>query len=837
MLILYLRLEDQLLAEVVKAECPDLESSKSNLTQMQNSFKIRLQKLEIDLLEQLSAAGDNVLAQPTLVLNLEETKQIANDVENKAKESRISSALLDEAREQYRPVATRAAILYFVLNDLCKINRMYQFSLKAFVAIFKRAIANNRKQHSMATGHEDLKDISTRINSLLESITYAIFLSTCRGLFERDKLVFVTQMVLQIFRKTISPQEVYFFFKFPASMNATSSPVDFLSDHLWTAIRQLSTINGYFGIDHSILKAIVRWKVFVEAEAPELEKMPGEWHKKSPFQRLVILRTLRPDRVIYATWNFVEETIGSKYTHRRKLTLADSYAEINNVIPMFFILSPGVDPLMDVEKLGQSLGFCIENSNFHNVSLGQGQESVAEATMVKAKQNGDWVVLQNIHLVGKWLPTLNAIIEESEELEGHSDYRLFISAEPAVSIDDHQIPQGILESSLKITNEPPTGMKANVHSALDTFSQDTLEMCTKETEFKSILFALCFFHSILLERRKFGAPGWNQYYPFSIGDLTISVYVLYNYLETNRLVPWEDLRYLIGEIMYGGHITDDWDRRLCRTYLSEFLQPDLIDGDLEFCQGFKAPSNNDFKGYHKYVRNSLPAEAPLIYRMHANSEIDFLTTRTNDLLATIFQLHSSESVFSQQSGRPSKEESLRLMIEEYQDKLPDDFSSENVDESQDYPSPYKVVVLQETHRMNILFAEIRRSLRELWLGLRGELNMTALMEHLEESLIVHRVPNTWTALAYPSNMELNAWFSDLLIRQRELSAWIQNMCAPACVWLGGLFNPQSFLTAIMQSMARKHRWPLDRMCLNVDVTSKTRDDIRYLQNCLKYVIY
>lgn len=61
-----------------------------------------------------------------------------------------------------------------------------------------------------------------------------------------------------------------------------------------------------------------------------------------------------------------------------------------------------------------------------------------------------------------------------------------------------------------------------------------------------------------------------------LGDLTISVFVLYNYLEANSRVPWEDLRYLFGEIMYGGHITDDWDRRLCNAYLEELMQPDLV---------------------------------------------------------------------------------------------------------------------------------------------------------------------------------------------------------------------------------------------------------------------
>lgn len=80
------------------------------------------------------------------------------------------------------------------------------------------------------------------------------------------------------------------------------------------------------------------------------------------------------------------------------------------------------------------------------------------------------------------------------------------------------------------------------------------ELCSKESEFKAILFSLCYFHACVCERRKFGPQGWNISYPFSIGDLTISVYVLFNYLEGNRNIPWDDLRFLFGEIMYGGHI-------------------------------------------------------------------------------------------------------------------------------------------------------------------------------------------------------------------------------------------------------------------------------------------
>ena len=109
-------------------------------------------------------------------------------------------------------------------------------------------------------------------------------------------------------------------------------------------------------------------------------------------------------------------------------------------------------------------------------------------------------------------------------------------------------------------------MQANLHKALDNFDQETLEMCSKEAEFKSILFSLCYFHAVVAERRKFGPQGWNKIYPFNTGDLVISMNVLYNYLEANNRIPWEDLRYLFGEIMYGGHVTDDWDRRLCKVF-------------------------------------------------------------------------------------------------------------------------------------------------------------------------------------------------------------------------------------------------------------------------------
>lgn len=70
-------------------------------------------------------------------------------------------------------------------------------------------------------------------------------------------------------------------------------------------------------------------------------------------------------------------------------------------------------------------------------------------------------------------------------------------------------------------------------------------------------------------------------------------------LSSVTQVPYDDLRYLFGEIMYGGHITDDWDRRLCRTYLEEFIRPEMLDGELSLAPGFPLPGNMDYSGYHQ----------------------------------------------------------------------------------------------------------------------------------------------------------------------------------------------------------------------------------------------
>ncbi|XP_010613302.1 dynein heavy chain 9, axonemal isoform X2 [Fukomys damarensis] len=808
-------LEDQLLAAVVSMERPDLEHLKSDLTKQQNGFKITLKTLEDNLLSRLSSASGNFLGETALVENLEITKQTAAEVEKKVREAKVTEVKINEAREHYRPAAARASLLYFIMNDLSKIHPMYQFSLKAFSIIFQKAVER-------AAPDESLRE---RVTNLLDSITFSVYQYTTRGLFECDKLTYLAQLTFQILlmNQEVNAAELDFLLR-PPMQTGTPSPVEFLSHQAWGAIKALSSMEEFCNLDRDIEGSAKSWKKFVESECPEKEKFPQEWKNKTALQRLCMMRAMRPDRMTYAMRDFIEEKLGSKYVVGRPLDFASSFEESGPATPMFFILSPGVDPLKDVETQGRKLGYSFNNRNFHNVSLGQGQEVVAEAALDLAAKKGHWVILQNIHLVAKWLSTLEKKLEEHSE-NSHPEFRVFISAEPAPFPEGHIIPQGILENSIKITNEPPTGMHANLHKALDNFTQDTLEMCSRETEFKSILFALCYFHAVVAERRKFGPQGWNRSYPFNTGDLTISVNVLYNFLEANAKVPYDDLRYLFGEIMYGGHITDDWDRRLCRTYLEEFIKPEMFEGELLLAPGFPLPGNMDYNGYHQYIDSELPPESPYLCGLHPNAEIGFLTQTSEKLFRTVLELQPRDSQDAEGAGS-AREEKVKALVEEILERVTDEFNIPELMSKVEEHTPYIVVALQECDRMNSLTREIRRSLRELDLGLKGELTMTSDMENLQNALYLDTVPEPWDRRAYPSTAGLATWFLDLLNRIKELESWTNDFAMPSTVWLTGFFNPQSFLTAIMQSMARKNEWPLDQMTLQCDVTKKNKEDLR-----------
>jgi len=202
----------------------------------------------------------------------------------------------------------------------------------------------------------------------------------------------------------------------------------------------------------------------------------------------------------------------------------------------------------------------------------------------------------------------------------------------------------------------------------------------------------------------------------------------------------------------------------------------------------------------------------------------FLTATSEKLFKTVFELQPRESGAGAGAGI-SREEKVKSIVDDIMDKIPEQFSMADIMQRVEEKTPYVIVAFQECERMNNLMKEMKRSLRELDLGLKGELTITSDMEDLSNCLFFDQVPPAWTKLAYASLNGLSTWYADLLTRLKELEAWTADFNLPNTVWLPGFFNPQSFLTAIMQSTARKNELPLDKMCLVVEVTKKTKEEM------------
>ncbi|ACI64694.1 predicted protein, partial [Thalassiosira pseudonana CCMP1335] len=145
---------------------------------------------------------------------------------------------------------------------------------------------------------------------------------------------------------------------------------------------------------------------------------------------------------------------------------------------------------------------------------------------------------------------------------------------------------------------------------------------------------------------------------------------LQSYLDANETVPWDDLRYIFGEIMYGGHITDAWDRRTCNTYLQVYHQERLFNG-LELAPGFKSPSPNelDYDGYVKYAETSMPNESPLLFGLHPNAEIGYLTNSTEKLFFDILAMGGGV----EGTSGDNTSNAVREVMTNIQERLPEEF--------------------------------------------------------------------------------------------------------------------------------------------------------------------
>uniref|UniRef100_A0A1B8Y548 Uncharacterized protein n=1 Tax=Xenopus tropicalis TaxID=8364 RepID=A0A1B8Y548_XENTR len=265
-------------------------------------------------------------------------------------------------------------------------------------------------------------------------------------------------------------------------------------------------------------------------------------------------------------------------------------------------------------------------------------------------------------------------------------------------------------------------------------------------------------------------------------------------MDIKKGVSWTTVLYMIGEIQYGGRVTDDYDKRLLNTFAKVWFSETMFTQEFCFYKGYNIPKCNTVDHYLQYIQGLPTYDTPEVFGLHPNADITYQSKLAKDLLDTILSIQPKDS---------SVKERLQKM---------GPFQ------------PMNIFLRQEIDRMQRIISLVRTTLTDLKLAIDGTIIMSENLRDAFGLLYDARIPERWKKASWESST-LGFWFTELLERNKQFSSWIFES-RPNCFWMTGFFNPQRFLTAMRQEITRANKgWALDSVILCNEVTKWMKGDI------------
>ncbi|KAA8593993.1 hypothetical protein FQN60_004827, partial [Etheostoma spectabile] len=557
-----------LLALTIQQEKPELETEKTRLLQQEEDKKIQLALLEESLLENRE-----------LIESLNQTKASSALIQESLLESHRLQASLDQERDAYLPLAESASKMYFVITDLSKINNMYRFSLASFLRLFQRALQ----------AMKEAENTDARIAALEASLKNMVYEYVCRSLFKADQLMFAMHFVKGMHPELFQESEWDVFTgSIVGEMFKKEEFPSWIDQERQGAVAILKTT--FPAVYQSLcLSDSDLWLSFSQSSQCEQE-IPSTIAKKiTPFQQLLLIQAVRPDRLQSAMATFATQALGMKELSPPPLNLRRLYTETLEWEPVLIIISPGADPSQELAELAAET---VGRDNYHEISMGQGQADVALATLRECSRNGDWLCLKNLHL-------------ELNVLHPKADFRLWLTAEV-----HPRFPPILLQSSLKITYEAPPGLKKNLLRTYESWSPEQISK----------------------ERRNYIPQGWTKFYEFSMSDLRAGFEIIDRLFEGGKPFQWEFVHGLLESAIYGGRIDNPSDLRILRSYLEQFFSARLLSSSISagqrkskggarfFPPQISLPNSCSVLDYRSVIENLPEDDRPAFFGLPANIE-------------------------------------------------------------------------------------------------------------------------------------------------------------------------------------------------------------------------
>jgi dynein heavy chain len=711
--------------------------------------------------------------------------------------------------------------LYFVIADLAGIDPMYQNSLAYVKSLFNKAIAQSPQAD----------DIEGRLEILIDRITRMIYTNVSRGLFEKDKIIYSFLITTGILRQAKKVDEAVWsiLLRGPTVFTANEQAAKLDSPDLltvpaipWETLvsAELRSQGQFEGLTQHVVDNWAQWKAWSLTEMPYEVPCPGEYaNTLSAFDKLILMKGFRNELVQQSIAEFIIRDMGKFYVESPSTAMSVIYPQLSVSTPLIFVLTQGADPTSILLNFAAEQGFA---EKMHPISLGQGQGPKAEQLIRTSMKEGEWVMLQNCHLARSWMPALEKIVLNFAEAidEIHPDFRLFLTSMPAP-----YFPVSVLQNSVKLTVEPPRGMKANLKRSYTSIHQSTLDKFNaagegKPQTWRKLLFSLAFFHAALQERRKFGPLGWNIRYEFNDSDLETTFTMLELFLESQDEVPWDALMFVTGHINYGGRVTDDNDRVCLLTTLGKYCCVDALKDGYKFSGSglYFAPADGNIDTYRDYIETLPLNDSPEIYGLHGNANINYQNQESLRVIETILSIQPR---LAQAAGGMTPDEIVLEKGKELLEQLPQLLDQRTgakhlfVFNAQGLIPSLSTVLVQELTKFNRLLKKMKQSLVDMELAIKGFIVMSEELDSMYLRLQNNQVPLNWAKVGYPSLKPLSSWYKDFLVRVAFFETWLTEG-NPASYWLPGMFFPQGFMTGVLQTHARQYRIAIDKLAYSFE---------------------
>ena len=835
-------LQNQILDIILKSERPEVNQAKEDLVKAQREFKQQLRQLEEDLLKALNSEG-NLLENDKVMSRLEEIKTKSHDISEEVAKSENVMKELETTMNQYSPIANKSSRIFFALDTLETIHYLYRYSLAFFMDVLSYIINSKELSEIPKTSFDERQ--AKIINMLFIEIYHRVGYS----LLNKDQLILAMRLA-QINLGDKFKNEINLLLKINSNiMNDASDISESLLNGKLTLNqrKQISELNKnepFTSLLNELTSNQDAWNTFLNDQNAEnsvpldflnsvKDNLQSDKDKKI-FESLcksILLLVFRPDRMMNSIQQVLKDIFSDEFVNIPELDLAKAIKdETNSKSPILFCSAPGFDASTKIEALARQL-----NKKFLSIAIGssEGFELVEKNWTTKIK-SGEWLVLKNVHLAPTWLNELEKKLNASDP---NPNFRLFLTME-----FNPKIPANVLRISRKFVFELPSGIK---HSLIRSYA-NALQPAKSEKLPKErcrLHFLLAWFHAVIGERLRYVPIGWSKFYEFNESDQKCALEAIDEWINLHSKgeeniapskIPWDAIRTIIHQSMYGGKIDNEYDMKILESLVDLCFNEKTFEDNYPLYKTSNENTSNlltvpNKQNNAEYVEwaNALPSvESPEWSGLPNNAEKLVRETASRRFITEMNKIQGveDEELGSTESAGDSSQASWLVSVQEKSEKLLSTLPSEVlplVGTEASNNDPIFRFLRREVAVAIKLLNKVREDLRQLILMAKGEGKSTNELRDIAKSVFNDTVPSVWQIY---STLELNIteWILDLRNRINQLNTITRaDDYGKSNLWIGGLIFPEAYLTATRQSVAQELSVPLDELVLSVELVKDT----------------